>query len=951
MQDLGAISDGQWHQYVATFNTKTACFYMDGQLVSQNWLTNDIGQIGPQNLTSGSPATASTPTAITYSAIGGFGSNSDSGISDVRISNTALTPAQVKRNFENYRSFTNIWYASPSGLSTNAGTQSSPFDLATALTHATTDNEIILLPGTYNGAQFDVTTGGISPLDDVVISGANYTAGTAGQAIIQTTGSTQGALISDGAEYVTLQNLTFSSDQSVALAFSGVGRGNVVDSCRITSNVGGMTVTNSPGYQDQLPSSADGNGSSGQHYIIVPAVTLENSVIAAGSGATAVSYAGSPTVILRNNTIEGGAIGASFTSATTDISLLDNIFDNQTSANVYFGSNCVEESVNSDGSAMPAYEGDGNMYNPASGGYVGTAAGTNFATLDSFAEFWYVLQYSTTNGGSPITSLSSGPGIGTRSDQYSVQAVPTFVSTAGGDFRLAPIQGNLIGTGAAQIYDRIQAGGYPTVWDGLGAARTQGNIIDAGAFETLPPTSATFTLTTAGSTSAGVYDANGNLVRTLWSGVQEAAGSVTAYWNGLETNNTPAPAGNYTIKLLSNNVEYVCDGSMNNSTPNDGPNINGSYNPIDSMVVIGTTAYYSAGYNEGRFQLYKFALSNPYQTTGYGVGPEGTTTNLIFHISTDGTYLYALLEADAASQTPVIEKFDLNFNLLDSESVSSDYGATDIAAQPAGCQNLVFVSHAGDNKVYIYNESNLTPYSTPYLNGAALGWNTPQAVAVNSNGDLWLACKNTATGLWQVLRYTFSGGTWTLAATITGFINPIGLAVSTDGSNTLMVADGEQSGVAVDQQIKAYNNAGTTLWTLGEAGGYATNGPAVTDNKFILNGMICPQPDGSFWITDFGGGNRTMHFNSYANGLGFISDITYAASYNAAVDENNADDVFQTVLNASLVEYQINYSEPFTEGLGWTPVDNWTYLGLTNLMTNMTGGERHHRTACPWWPR
>ena len=184
-----------------------------------------------------------------------------------------------------------------------------------------------------------------------------------------------------------------------------------------------------------------------------------------------------------------------------------------------------------------------------------------------------------------------------------------------------------------------------------------------------------------------------------------------------------------------------------------------------------------------------------------------------------------------------------------------------------------------------------------------------------------------------MLRYTFSAGSWTLAATVAGFTNPIGLAVSTDGNNTLMVADGEQSGVAVDQQIKAYNNAGTAQWTLGQAGGYATNGPAVTNDKFILDGMICPQPDGSFWITDFGGGNRTMRFDSYANGLGFISDITYATSYSATIDQNNPADVFQTILGKSFVEYQINYSEPFTENLGWTPVDNWTYLGNTNLMT------------------
>ena len=192
--------------------------------------------------------------------------------------------------------------------------------------------------------------------------------------------------------------------------------------------------------------------------------------------------------------------------------------------------------------------------------------------------------------------------------------------------------------------------------------------------------------------------------------------------------------------------------------------------------------------------------------TGYGDGPVNTNTDIISHIATDGTYLYALLEK-AGQYTPVIQKFDLNFNLLTtSGSVSSNYGSTGIAAQGPGAQNLVFVSHATDDKVYIYNESDFSPYSTPYLDGSVLGWNSPQAVAVNTAGDLWLSCKSTTTGQWEVLRYTNFGGTPTLAATITGFTNPIGLAVSTDGNNTLMVADGEQSGVAVTQQIKAYNN-------------------------------------------------------------------------------------------------------------------------------------------------
>ncbi|MEI8196337.1 MAG: LamG-like jellyroll fold domain-containing protein, partial [Phycisphaerae bacterium] len=384
-QNLGVVADGQWHQYAATFDTKTAYFYMDGQLQSQNWVTNSITQIGPQNVNT---LSTTTPTAITYT---GFNLPSG-GLDEVRISDVALTPAQVKRNFENYRPTPTTWYASPTGLSTNAGTRVSPLDLTTALTHATADNKIVLLAGTYDGSQFRVTTSGNSFLHNALITGDDYTAGTAGQAIIQTTGTTQGALISTGVQYVTLRNLTFATDQSAALAFSGAGRGNVVDGCRITSNAAGLTVTNSPGYTDPLPTYT---GSSGQHFFEVPGVTLENSVVAPGVTGTAVSFVNSPVVVMRNNTIVGGTIGASFTTATTNVSLLDNIFEGQTSAGVYFSSDSLLDGVaGGDGSQMPSYAGDGNIYHPGTGGYVATVVNglttNNYTSLNDFAQFWYV---------------------------------------------------------------------------------------------------------------------------------------------------------------------------------------------------------------------------------------------------------------------------------------------------------------------------------------------------------------------------------------------------------------------------------------------------------------------------------------------------------------------------------------------------------------------------------
>ena len=43
---------------------------------------------------------------------------------EVRVSNIALTPAQVKRNFENCHNYGSTWYVSPTGAATNSGTRS-----------------------------------------------------------------------------------------------------------------------------------------------------------------------------------------------------------------------------------------------------------------------------------------------------------------------------------------------------------------------------------------------------------------------------------------------------------------------------------------------------------------------------------------------------------------------------------------------------------------------------------------------------------------------------------------------------------------------------------------------------------------------------------------------------------------------------------------------------------
>src|SRR6516164_9396344 len=102
-----------------------------------------------------------------------------------------------------------------------------------------------------------------------------------------------------------------------------------------------------------------------------------------------------------------------------------------------------------------------------------------------------------------------------------------------------------------------------------------------------------FSLDEPSKTSAGVYAPDGTLVRTLWSKVGHAAGTNGAVWDGLDDNSNPVSAGNYTIKLLQHNTEYVWDGAIGNTSAEvSGPTVHNGFYPMRDMAIGGTNGYY-----------------------------------------------------------------------------------------------------------------------------------------------------------------------------------------------------------------------------------------------------------------------------------------------------------------------------------------------------------------------
>src|SRR4051812_138501 len=66
-------------------------------------------------------------------------------------------------------------------------------------------------------------------------------------------------------------------------------------------------------------------------------------------------------------------------------------------------------------------------------------------------------------------------------------------------------------------------------------------------------------------TSAGIYDASGQLIRVLWTMRKLPAGSYQSTWDGLKDDGTPALPGDYTWNVVVNRTTYKNIGAVGNT--------------------------------------------------------------------------------------------------------------------------------------------------------------------------------------------------------------------------------------------------------------------------------------------------------------------------------------------------------------------------------------------------
>jgi hypothetical protein len=481
------------------------------------------------------------------------------------------------------------------------------------------------------------------------------------------------------------------------------------------------------------------------------------------------------------------------------------------------------------------------------------------------------------------------------------------------------------------------------------------------------PTSITFTLDEPCKTSAGVFLANGTLVRTLWSKVPYyAAGNYTAIWDGLDDNSNAVASGTYEIKLLQHNTEYVWNGVIGNtSAAQSGPTVQYQNHAMQGMSVSGGVNFYCTGYSENKYPYRSFLTNAPQQLLSQWcwdisqfnqiVNQPGIQYNSWVYTCADSNWVYFACPSSYNANTAkyydapgcIIPSSIANNSgpvyftnsVLITNGPGDSYpsgiyagtqpGLSGIAVQLNG--PLLAASSFNDNAVYLYGKYTGSLSNTISVHG-------PQGLSFGADSNLYVISSNTATKLNQVICYANTSTSPTVALTITTFSNALAVAAHPFDRNLILVADGAGS-----QQVKAINESGVLQWTCGLRGGMASNGVSVLTNAFwfsyegVAQTFLCYNWDGSFWVGDEEN-HRYLHFSAAQE---YLEQLMFQPwSYSVCACQNNPNRVFNEFL-----EFNVNYTNALSNG--WTLVNNWKVNMPANIAFNNSGCGLYQVTTFP----
>ncbi len=450
------------------------------------------------------------------------------------------------------------------------------------------------------------------------------------------------------------------------------------------------------------------------------------------------------------------------------------------------------------------------------------------------------------------------------------------------------------------------------------------------------PTRIDFTLPYGATTSAGVYDAQGVLLRTLWRGEKLPAGSQARSWDGRDDLGRTVAVAEIGIRIVYHRMQYIWEGVYGNSSAAaGGPAVHKAFNMPTSFALDGGRVLYAVGYNEHQPGLHAFPATSPEQ---HSLPMPAVVDPFVSFsmIALDGRRLY-WANGGGISHTTFIGAYDLAnaaqasftrgtpvclnrrasgqcYESQDYRSVialqtTTAHAPVGLAVQSAG--RILAVAHGVLDTVRLYDKD-----SGELLNSIPLPLQAGRInqIAMTPRGDLLVITGRT------VRRYTNLAGRPTLAATIAGLQAPVAVATSPVDEHIVWVADGGES-----QQLKLHDAEGRLLYSLGRAGGQAED-PAVAADRLCFAGPegleqtgMLVTADAHIWVVDTCN-NRVLRWRTEDSRiLAQDAQIAYLpAFYAATVDHGNPRRVF-----ANFLEFDTDVDAPIRPGQSWRLVRNW----------------------------
>ena len=460
-------------------------------------------------------------------------------------------------------------------------------------------------------------------------------------------------------------------------------------------------------------------------------------------------------------------------------------------------------------------------------------------------------------------------------------------------------------------------------------------------------------MSSTGTFSAAVYDAAGNIVRTLWQTQPATAGQVrNLYWDGRDDNLTLLPTGqNYEWRILNSNVQGVDIGDVGDtgtpvgSQPEGVTEANGN---VFAMAIDSSNNLYTASsWEEPHKDIRKLsATSNQI----FEINHPGNTS-----ITTDGTYIYV-------GRTPAYNAEDRIYRYNASNGAAANYAsgtnyvtinASRVKPLPSSGKTALslsqkrtwealrgvavdssrlWVSNYFTGKVEVWDKAGgtkITDFAVTNPLGIAVQVDTPTA------GTIWVANSGNQVSKWT---YTVTAGVYsfTHGSDITGLNDPYALFIGGPSGHLYLTETGAG--------LREYSISGTpALSGLGVFGSRAAPG-AVSATGFWFSDYsgIAVNSSGHVFVAD-PGNRRVQKFNSSGTLLESQFSDFQPAIYVRSVPNDTTNYVM-----SGLYEYQADQSLATHSGWmgngtwkllnNWAPADSAYGAPMSQRITLDTGG-------------